>query len=417
MKLLQRTRRYYFWYSTLIFVLGGGMLFLAMRYIINQETDDQLRDSKAILQVQLSAMDSLPSLLAISTSIVEVSPLTSFWEHEQFTDTIYWDDVQKEHEPYRKFTYHDQINGKPYRIALYHSKLDNEELVATILVNILGILFLLLIAINIVTRYLSLKLWRPFHQTIKQVEEFTFDQEKPLSPPHTDIDEFLVLNQAIELMTTKALRDYRSLKQFTENASHEIQTPLAIIKSKIELLIQKEDRDENDLLAIQQIQEAATRLSKLNHSLLLLTRIENRQFTNTQPVDLRDLIENKLEQFEPLISAQNLKTSAKLSEVRPSMDPTLAEVLLNNLFGNAIKHSLPHGQIEITLKEKELCVRNTAKPLAVDPNELFARFRKGEGAAPSLGLGLAIVKEICMSYNFDVKYEYKDGWYSLFVFF
>ncbi|MCB0560686.1 MAG: HAMP domain-containing histidine kinase [Lewinellaceae bacterium] len=415
MKLLQATGRYYLLFSLFLFVLGGGILYLALSYFIDIETDERLLDTKPALQFQLSAMDSLPSVLVISDDVIETTPLPEFTEYEHFSDTLVWDPIEKEFEPYRKFTYHDKIHGGPYRIALSHTKLDSEALVMTSLFAVLGILLFLLLAINLFNRYLSLRLWRPFYQTIEQIRGFAFDKGAPLSPPRTRIEEFEVLNRALELMTTKVLSDYRSLKQFTENASHEIQTPLAIIRSKIELLMQQGGRNENERQAIQYIQEAASRLSKLNTSLLLLARIENRQYSDTRELNFKTLIEKKIDQLEPLISSKNLTVQAQLADVSQKMDPTLAEVLLSNLLINAIKHNLPGGNIEARLQEKKLSIRNTGKPLTGPSEDLFKRFRKGTDASPSLGLGLAIVKEICAIYGFEAKYAYQDNWHELTI--
>lgn len=419
MKLLQATGRYYLWSSILIFLVGGVILFFALRYVIDIETDERLIDAKATLRFQLSAMDSLPSIFIISDDVIEISPLPvmSAYDstYEAFSDTLLLDIVESEFEPFRKFTYHELINGRPYRISLNHSSLDSEALVATIVLAVLGILALLLLAVNLVNRYWSLRVWRPFYQAIQQVKGFTFDQGKPLSPPASNIEEFEVLNHALELMTTKVLRDYHSLKQFTENASHEIQTPLAIIKSKVELLIQREGLDEKERQAIQHIQEAASRLSKLNSSLLLLARIENRQYSDTRELDMKGLIEEKLGQLEPLISARNLSVHTELAEVSRVMDPTLVEVLLNNLLVNAIKHNMDDGSIKVTLQDDQLTVGNTGAPLNVPPEGLFERFRKGAEAGSSLGLGLAIVKEICDIYGFEARYAYQDGWHELAI--
>ncbi|MCB9265602.1 MAG: HAMP domain-containing histidine kinase [Lewinellaceae bacterium] len=415
MKLLQATGRYYLLFSLLLFVFGSWILYLALSYFIDIETDERLQDAKPALEFQLTEMDSLPPVLVISDDVIEISPLDELKEYKYFSDTSIWDPLEKEFEPYRKFIFHTEIEGKPYKIALSHTKLDSEALMMTSLFAVMGILLLLLLAINLFNRYLSLRLWRPFYQTIRQIRSFSFDEGKPLSPPETRIEEFEVLNHALELMTTKVLSDYRSLKQFTENASHEIQTPLAIIKSKIELLIQNDGRDDNELQAIQQIQEAASRLSKLNNSLLLLARIENRQYSDTHELAMHELIKKKLDQLEPLISAKNLDIHTNLAEVSMAMDPTLAEVLLNNLLVNAIKHNFSDGRIDISLRKGKLLIRNTGKPLDSSPETLFERFRKGADASPSLGLGLAIVKEICNIYGFKAQYDFQDGWHELSV--
>ncbi|MCB9290027.1 MAG: sensor histidine kinase, partial [Lewinellaceae bacterium] len=137
--------------------------------------------------------------------------------------------------------------------------------------------------------------------------------------------------------------------------------------------------------------------------------------SDTHELAMHELIKKKLDQLEPLISAKNLDIHTNLAEVSMAMDPTLAEVLLNNLLVNAIKHNFSDGRIDISLRKGKLLIRNTGKPLDSSPETLFERFRKGADASPSLGLGLAIVKEICNIYGFKAQYDFQDGWHELSV--
>ncbi len=415
MKLLHRTGRYYLLYSTLAFVLGGVILVFVIRWTINREIDEQLLDDKARLQVQLSAMDSLPSTIAIGDHVLDIEALSEFYDYEQFSDTLQWSDIDQEQEPIRRLDYHEMISGKPYRISIRHSKLENEEFITSILLNAFGIFALLLLAINLVNRYVALRLWKPFYKTIEQIQGFNFNRAKPFAPITTDIEEFSILARALESMTAKLLNDYRALKRFAENASHEIQSPLAIIKSKIELLIQGENLSKEQLDILTQVDHAGTRLSKLTQALLLLTRIENRQYTDDQEVNLKEIIEIRLDQLKPFITEKKLTVAKYLDQVSTVMDPVLAEVLISNLVGNAVKHCITGSQIEVMLKEGQLSVGNQGSPLTVPTDALFDRFSKGDDAAPSLGLGLAIVKEICNTYDFDIKYELEDGWHRLIL--
>lgn len=416
MKLLQRTGRYYVIFSTLIFILWAAGLFFALKFVLSRETDERLRDARMALNIQLSEMEKIPSSIIVLDNVIEIQPIPKYSVFETFSDTLIWNAMEVEHKmSFRKFSYHDEINGKAYRISLNHSILDTEEMLTTIALTAFGILALLLFTINIFNRYLSLNIWKPFYRTVGQIEDFNFDQDKPMPSKSSVIDEFSTLQQALHQMTSKALKDYQSLKQFTENASHEIQNPLAIIKSKIELLMQQDDLNEKEQKAILQIQKAASRLSRLNQSLLLLTRIENRQFTKLKNLDLKELIENQIDAMEPMISSRQLTVQAQLEQVQQKMDPTLAEVLISNLLGNAIKHNHQEGQIDILLTSNQLQISNSGSPLEVSADKMFDRFNKGTEGAPSLGLGLAIVLEICNIYNFDVQYENKEQIHSVSV--
>ncbi|NJE06811.1 sensor histidine kinase, partial [Thermococcus sp. M36] len=147
----------------------------------------------------------------------------------------------------------------------------------------------------------------------------------------------------------KAQQDFNSLKQFTENASHELQTPLAIIRTKFDLLIQAETLTQQQIEALQSANDALQRLSNLNKSLLLLTKIENKQFEEKVTINLKELIENKLIQLSELIQNKNIHVTYSLEEITINMNSDLAEILLNNLLVNAIKHNVPNGEIIINL--------------------------------------------------------------------
>ncbi len=418
MKLLQRTGRYYLLFSTLVFILWGAGLFLALRFVLYHETDERLKDARRALHIQLSELDSLPATINLLDRVIEISPAAEAGSAEFFTDTLIWSRMEEDHPlSFRKYQYYDTLKGRAYRISINHSLMDTEEMLTTIILTVFGILGLLLLTINLFNRFLSLRLWKPFYQTIRQIKGFSFDRNEPLVPPPTNVDEFATLHQAIRQMTSKAMSDYQSLKSFTENASHEIQNPLAIIKSEVERLNQLEGRNEKESQALQQIQNAASRLSKLNHSLLLLTRIENRQYSNTQSMNIKKLVEDQLELAEALLSAKKLDVQTDMRDVFKSMNPSLAEVMVSNLIGNAIKHNLPDGHLAIELDEQKLSISNSGEALQVPAHQLFERFHKGKHAAPSLGLGLAIVKEICACYQFDVQYHYDKHIHTLTVFF
>lgn len=412
MRLLEKAGRYHIYFSILLFLVGCILIVIALRYIITFETDENLRDAKSLLREQLSDIDSDHTVIRLLDNIIEVERTTSFTEFERFSDTLVWDPIENEFDPYRKYVFHDTIGGTPYSIAVNRSKLDNEELATTMILTMMALLALFLLFLNLFNRYLSLRIWRPFYQTVNEIRGFNFKQDRGLTPPPTDIDEFAILHKAISEMTARVVRDYQSLRQFSENASHEIQTPLAIIKSKIELLIQREKFSKEERRYIQEIQEATTRLSKLNESLLLLTRIENRQFNESVEVNLSQLVANKINQLEPLLSGKNITITKHLTDVSMSIDPSLAEILLSNLLGNAIKHNVESGHIEVFLNKDRMSIRNTGKELTIETDRIFERFQKDNASSSSLGLGLAIVEQICKIYNFDISYKYDDSWHE-----
>ena len=293
--------------------------------------------------------------------------------------------------------------------------MENKDLITTILLVNLGILGLLLISLNQLNRFLSRRLWQPFYQTIQQIQTFSIQQDAKLELSHTPIDEFDQLNRSLERMTEKLQRDYRSLRRFTENASHELQTPLAIMRNQVDLLLQNSDRPPTDFASIRHLSEAVSRLSRLNKALLLLTKIENEQYRVTEPIRLLPLLEKKLATLQPLLAERGITLQSDVKDITLEIHPVLADVLLNNLLENAIKHNVSNGQIEIRLSAGKLLIANTGAPLETPPLELFERFAKGSANHQSLGLGLAIVREICTLCGWTISYDIQQDRHQIRV--
>lgn len=415
MKLLQQTGRYFLLFSSLAFLVAGIVLFFMLRLIISEELDESLVHARGALHQELSNSQSAPSRMKFLDQLIEIQVVTAPSDVEIFADTLLWNDGEGELEPYRKYSYTDAIGDKFYHIRLHQSRLENEDLLTAIAALLFGLLFCFLVVVNLFNRYLSARMWKPFYQMIRQVQGFNVSKAVAHQPIASNIDEFQALDQALQQMTRKIRADYLSLKQFSENASHEIQTPLAIIRAQAELLLQNDIPDEKNLRHLQQIQQATDKLSRLNQSLLLLTRIGNRQFEQTAEVNLKELIEQKLDAIEPLIANKSLLVKTDLEVVTRMLNPVLADILLSNLIGNAIKHNLQEGKIEIYLRKEKLIVKNTGKPLNQAPANLFERFRKADDATKSLGLGLSIVKEICVLYDWGIQYQNEGKWHMLTI--
>jgi signal transduction histidine kinase len=226
-----------------------------------------------------------------------------------------------------------------------------------------------------------------------------------MSFSHSSTEEFEELNQSLNKMTEKIYSDYDRLKQFTENASHEIQTPLSIILNKIEMLIQSENFSEEQMAHLQKINEAAVRLSRLNTALLTLTKIENRQYAHEGEFDLPCFIQRKIDEFQDFICQKNLQVSIHGDNgVCISMNPSLADLLFENLIRNAIKHNIDGGFIKILIEKNKFTISNSGRPLQLAADELFERFVKNDQSSDSLGLGLAMVKQICNNYGFAISF-------------
>jgi signal transduction histidine kinase len=258
--------------------------------------------------------------------------------------------------------------------------------------------------------------WVPFYHTLKALNRYDLNAQAQLHLSRTNIREFRLLNETLNKMSEKILQDYQNLKEFNENAAHELQTPLAVIKSKLDLLIQNEQLDKSQLELIHSVYEATSRMSKLNQGLLLISRIQNNQFNISEDIDIETIIDKTLGHFQEMIDLKGIRVEKQcLNPMILHMNHTLAEILFNNLISNAIRHNVPGGIIEITINTQVFTISNTGPELKMDPQQLFERFRKSDSRSESVGLGLSIVHKICTLYRWTIKYNYYQGSHILVI--
>jgi signal transduction histidine kinase len=285
--------------------------------------------------------------------------------------------------------------------------LDSTETLIKAIIIAFSLLFLILLAFLISGNYfISRNVWKPFYHTLEKLNRYDISLNNPLYLDKSSISEFRQLNKTLDQMSKKLQRDYMNLKEFNENASHEIQTPLAIIKSKLELLIQDEKLSEPQIKIINSVYESAGRMSKLNSGLLLISKIDNNQFPLVEKINFQVLIEKNIEHLAELISGKKIGVNLSFSQpVEIEMNRTLAEILVSNLLSNAIQHNSEGGSIEVMMERERFSISNTGSPLIIPPEELFERFRKSSRHSDSVGLGLAIVKRIVSYYFFPIDYK------------
>ncbi|MGH2563091.1 MAG: sensor histidine kinase, partial [Ginsengibacter sp.] len=318
---------------------------------------------------------------------------------------------------YRQLEFPVTVNGKIYKADVRKSQEETEDIVRLILKITLAIVVLLLATLFIINRFVLSKLWKPFNSTLQQIKQFNVTGKESVHLEPTNINEFAELNNAVSIMTKKASQDYNEIKSFTENASHEIQTPLAIIRSRLELLSQSEMKEEQ-MNAIQSISETTNRLSKLNQSLILLTKIDNNQFAKSEAVNLSKIVQSHLNNYEELLHAKEISLEKAIQQnVVIQMNETLAEILIVNLLTNSIRHNIDKGIIRIELNNKLLAISNTGNVPVTDPSLYFERFKKDSSSGESLGLGLSIVKKICDTFNFNISYNFRDGFHNINIIF
>ena len=406
MKLLEKNNRIFFRFTAMLLLLGSVLFYLAVTWIIRSEIDEKLEVSHLRTAEFLRQGQPLPQF----APIVEVQVIAEKnGAAAEYSDVEVFDPVEMEDEPYRQLSSTNEINGKFYQITNRTSLVESEDLMIAIGGCTLGLALLLFAGLFWLNRRTAQRLWEPFRQQLGALKTFSLAQQQPLELAPSCISEFEELKTALQQLTEKVRTDYRNLKEFTENASHEIQTPLAIIRSKIETLIENEHITDEQMGALATIYEAANRLSRLNQSLLLLAKIENRQFGETSPVPVSAVVATQVEMLSELTTSKNLHLQTELPvNLTVTANPTLIEILVKNLLENAIRYSQPGDTIFIKSAAGKITFSNPGIEATMHPERLFERFHKEGNHRSATGLGLAIVKKICEVNGWEVNYAFRE---------
>jgi len=335
---------------------------------------------------------------------------------EQLKDVDIYNPFEDEMEPYRQLQMVIALKGSYYVLTIQKSLLEFQDMILAMILTEAGFVILLLVGFNVMSNRIQQSLWTPFYSILDRIRSFQLNSRETDEPETTQIDEFREMGESVTQMTGRIRRDYEHLKEFTENASHELQTPLAVVRSKLERVFSHPDLTEEQASLMGEAYEAANRMERINKALLLLARIENRQYHETENVNLSELVNKELGLVGERLELHKINMVIDLEEdLTIHMNAHLAEVLVRNLVANAIKHNEDGGAIKIKLDSEKLLILNTGPAPAVEPERLFERFTKANPASSSLGLGLSIVKSICDFSNFGVTYTYLDRWHIIEV--
>lgn len=290
-----------------------------------------------------------------------------------------------------------------------------EDTMQGIMLQYILITALLGIGVVLTMRFVSQKLWTPFDQTLKNIDSFQLEKNVVPDLPQSDIKEFKQLNDALTKLMSKNIESYKSQKEFTENASHELQTPLAIFQAKLELLMQQPKLTGEQAEIIQDLFQMTFRLSHLNRNLLLLAKIDNKQFDTKVPVCIGHFIDSLLPSLESISGELHIKRVYSEKPVYIEANSTLLESMISNLIVNAVRHSSPDGTITIRIDSNSLAISNTSDEPAISTSHIFNRFYRPAQSKGGNGLGLAIVKAICDYHGWNIEYKFKSGLHSFNV--
>jgi len=404
-------------YLTLTFLLilaVWAAVFYA--YILDEvydNIDDGLKDKKTLI---IQNILRHPELLKINEFGIEdfrVYPSQDdFSDHNILSNAFFYMPFYDEDEPYRvlKTSFYDR-DMNPYTLEIRTSTVEKDDLLFNLAIA-LGVLYVVLVlSMYLVNLLVINKIWKPFKGILTAIRQYEVGNKTKLQPIVTDVIEFNVLHDNIQQMWQRNEVVFEEQKVFIENASHELQTPLAITLNKLELLTDDPSLTEKQLVQLSEVKQSLMRMTHLNKSLLMLTRIENHQYKQAESISFQALTATIIEDLSDLIAFKELKITVKEdSDFQVEMNKDLATILVSNLLRNAIKYTEKGREIQVRLEENCFQVKNTAKDgIRLHPSKIFQRFHKGQQDATSTGLGLAIVKSIVDSYQLQVKYSFEEG--------
>jgi signal transduction histidine kinase len=378
-----------------VFIIFSITAYFLIKSALTKELDISLTRVKTRIQTYIDKNNRLPVLNSFDDESITFRATNNKIAAPYFITVQKYIKEQNKLHISRRLTYETTVQGKNYIIEVTSPLEGTRHMLIALFNSTLVTIFILICSVVLINRIIMGKLWRPFYAAINQLQGFNISKPQQLHFPQTNIQEFNFLIENLKVNTAKSVESYKILKEFTENASHEIQTPLAITRSQLDLLIQdhelSSEQSEHVIIAYQ----ALKRLSRINQSLLLIAKIDNLQFHKKSPIDLKNKLEEKIKEFAELWASKNIALKASLSDACIDASPELIDIMLNNLLSNSCKHNFIAGSTNIELDLGKLKIVNTGNDHPLDKQKIFTRFYKESYDAGNHGLGLSIIKKIC----------------------
>ena len=397
-----------------LMALWAVLFYITMVDEINDEADDTLEDYSEMIIIRMLAGRELPPLNSGSNNSYSIVPVDEFYvdTHPRinYYDAEVYIPEKEETEPARILTtIFQDAGGNYYELKVATPTFEKEDLLRAIFSWVVILYLLLLTTTLILTMWVFHRSMRPLYELLQWLDRYRPGQKNSRVPNNTRIKEFSKLNTAAQEAVDRVENVVEQQKQFIGNASHELQTPLAVLGSRIEWLLDKTEPNEMQAEELLKMQRSLNHIVRLNKTLLLLTKIENGQFPESRPIALSSFIEEQAELYNEIYADRGLSCETDIQEdFTVEMNESLASTLTNNLLKNAFVHSEPGSKIAIIVRPRKLSVSNDgSQPL--DADRIFDRFFQGEKKEGSTGLGLALVKAVCKYYHLGLEYRFDNG--------
>ncbi len=388
----------------LVIIAIWALVFYA--YILDEvydNVDDGLKNQKIEILREVYKHSEILKTDEFGVNQFRIIPAKAaqFSETNKFYNTFFYMPYDEEEEPYRVLkTGFYGPDEKPYYLEIRTSTVEEDDLIYDLTTALIVLYIVLLLSLYIINEFVLRRAWKPFKTILENLNHYRFGKKENLRPLKTNVIEFNKLYNEIGQMWKRNEEIFNEQKLFIENASHELQTPLAITINKLELLMEGDGLTENQLVQLNDSKSSLMRLVNLNKALLMLSRIENKQYKDVELVSFNDVLKQLLDDFNDLIKFKEIQCLLKEEGVfEIEMNKDLVTVLLSNLLRNAIRYNFKGGSISIHLSKKSLSIKNTGENRPLEQSLIFQRFHKEQQDSKSNGLGLAIVKSIVDSYS------------------
>ena len=398
----------------IVIAVWTSLFYALMLEELYDNTDDGLKDQKIQIIRKAYENESILKQHQFDLNQYRITPVLvkDYLETDNFRNENFFMEYDEEMEPYRVLeTYFIDKNGNHHKLEIRTATVEEDDFIESLLIALV-ILYILIIASILIINNISLKkIWKPFYSTLNYLSDYQFGQNKKLISNKTPITEFKLLDSEIAKMISRNENSVYQQKQFIENASHELQTPIAVALNQIDVLLESDELTQKNYLEINQIRNTLKRMSTLNQSLLMLSKIENQQFKDKEQVVFNSVVKTMISDFNSILEFKSIElVLIENGEFKTLINKDLAYSLLSNLIKNALKHNINNGKIIIEIDNLSLITKNTSKrKTPLNSEDIFSRFYKESEDHLSTGLGLSIVKTIIDNHsNMDVSYAFED---------
>lgn len=414
MKLIQRTIVFMSLALLVALSVWAFIFYVNMIDEVHDSIDDGLDNSKLLIIHEVSRDSTVLYQTHFDEgnyAIRKIPENHALKHHDQYKDTLMYMENEDDLEPVRLLTtVFEAGENRFYELKVISSMVEEDDLIEDLFYSLLWLYLTLIVTILVINTLVLRRMWKPFFTYLNRLSQFKLGKNEQVQPIQSKTAEFQLLNKVVTEVLESNIRSFHNQKQLIENASHELQTPLAIALNKLQLLAGNEKLSEEVIKEVFQTIETLERLTRLNKSLLLLSKIENNQFRDEEQVSFNELTQTILSEFQDQIEFKELELQVvSKGELKTPINPELARILVTNLIKNAIRHNFKKGKIGILLTDSSFQISNSGPDKPLDPDKVFQRFHKESRDQASTGLGLAIVKSIADLSGYRISYSYISG--------